>query len=80
MKTKTPERNRFEELYQVSLDYQKADGYWVCSHKEDVLVSVEHGMTLERASRKPRPSGRGWARRREFTEPQRCIAATVVLR
>lgn len=45
MKTKTPERHRFEELYQVSLDYQKADGYWVCSHKEDVLVSVEHGMT-----------------------------------
>jgi hypothetical protein len=45
MKTQTPERNRFEELYQVSLDYQKADGYWVCSHKEDVLVSVEHGMT-----------------------------------
>jgi hypothetical protein len=34
----------FKESYEVSLDYKKPDGYWVCSHKEYVLVPVVHGM------------------------------------
>lgn len=34
----------FGELYIVSLDYQTPDGYWINSHKEDVLVKVRHGV------------------------------------
>jgi hypothetical protein len=56
MKPKPTERKRgrllaaptlaqtFDELYDVSLDYQKADGYWVCSHKEYVCVPAVHGL------------------------------------
>lgn len=34
----------FGEQYEVSLDYQKADGYWVFSHIEHVRVQVTHGV------------------------------------
>ena len=34
----------FGEQYEVSLDYQKPDGYWVCSHLEHVSVPVKHGV------------------------------------
>lgn len=34
----------FQEQYEVSLDYQKEDGYWVHSHKEHVEVPVERGV------------------------------------
>jgi len=34
----------FSEEYEVSLDYKKPDGYWVCSHKETVSVPVRHGV------------------------------------
>jgi hypothetical protein len=34
----------FGEQYEVSLDYRKPDGYWVCSHKEHVTVPVVHGV------------------------------------
>jgi hypothetical protein len=36
--------NTFMEQYQVSIDYQKPDGYWVCSHKEYIFVPVEFGV------------------------------------
>ena len=36
--------NTFGEQYEVSLDYQKPDGYWVCNHKEHVVVQAEHGV------------------------------------
>ena len=34
----------FSEAYEVSLDYQKEDGYWVKSHKVIVLVEIQHGI------------------------------------
>lgn len=34
MKIKIP----YYALYIVNLDYLKSDGYWVCSHKEEVEV------------------------------------------
>lgn len=34
----------FVEQYEVSLDYKKPDGYWVCSHREHVSVPVKHGV------------------------------------
>lgn len=34
----------FGEQYEVSLDYRKPDGYWVCSHREYVSVPVKHGV------------------------------------
>jgi hypothetical protein len=34
----------FGEQYEVSLDYQKPDGYWVCSHREHVSVPVYYGV------------------------------------
>jgi hypothetical protein len=34
----------FGEQYEVSIDYQKPDGYWVCSHKEVVILEVRHGV------------------------------------
>jgi hypothetical protein len=34
----------FGEQYEVSLDYQKPDGCWVCSHQEHVSVPVAHGV------------------------------------
>ena len=30
----------FPETYEVVFDYQKPDGYWVFSHKEEVDVSI----------------------------------------
>jgi hypothetical protein len=36
-KAKTPSN----ALYIVVLDYEKPDGYWVCSHKEEVLVPYD---------------------------------------
>lgn len=33
----------FNEQYEVNFDYQKPDGYWICSHKEHVSVPVRHG-------------------------------------
>lgn len=35
----------FGEQYEVSLDYQKTDGYWVCSHHEHVSVPVTNGVS-----------------------------------
>jgi hypothetical protein len=31
----------YYSLYIVNLDYQKHDGYWVCSHKEEVEVPYD---------------------------------------
>ena len=41
-------KNAFNEQYEVSLDYQKPDGYWVSSHKEHVTVQVAHGVCDKR--------------------------------
>jgi len=43
-KKKAKDNDTFGEAYEVSLDYQKPDGYWVCSHKELILVPVKHGV------------------------------------
>lgn len=32
------------EDYEVRLDYQKPDGYWVFSHRERVTVQSMHGV------------------------------------
>jgi hypothetical protein len=32
--------NTFKEVYEVSLDYQKDDGYWVCSQKYDIIIEI----------------------------------------
>lgn len=41
-------RNRkndtFQEEYIVILDYQKPDGFWVWGHREEVFVTVRHGI------------------------------------
>lgn len=34
----------FQEEYLVNLDYQKPDGFWVCSHIDYVYVTVRHGV------------------------------------
>lgn len=39
MKTKT-----FKETYNVKLNYQKPDGYWVIGHEEVFQVEVRHGV------------------------------------
>ena len=39
-----PSLGTFGEQYEVSLDYKKPDGYWVCSHYELVVVRVHHGV------------------------------------
>ena len=33
------------EVYEVVFDHQKDDGYWVCSKKELVSISVKHGCS-----------------------------------
>jgi hypothetical protein len=34
----------FMEEYIVNFDYLKPDGFWVCSHEEEVVVPVRHGV------------------------------------
>lgn len=34
----------FTECYEVSLDFQKPDGYWVMNHKVPIEVLVKHGQ------------------------------------
>jgi len=34
----------FGEQYEVCLDYQKPDGFWVMNHKEEVRVQVCRGV------------------------------------
>lgn len=40
----SPLNETFEELYEVVFDYQKDDGYWSCSNKEYVLVTIKNGI------------------------------------
>lgn len=44
LQLKEKKLNIFQEEYLVNLDYQKPDGYWVCSHEELVRVPVQHGV------------------------------------
>lgn len=37
-------KHKFRECYIVSFDYQKPDGYWRCSEKEDVIIECVHGV------------------------------------
>lgn len=34
----------FGEQYEVSLDYQRPDGFWAHSHKHFVRVFIKHGV------------------------------------
>ena len=43
MSRKQTKSASFLEAYEVSLDYQKPDGYWVRAHKEAFYVNVRHG-------------------------------------
>ena len=40
----SPLNDTFQEQYEIVFDYQKDDGYWSCSNKEDVFVTVKHGV------------------------------------
>ena len=48
MARKPKQSTHFDEQYEVSLDYQKPDGYWVCSHLLHVWVPVKHGVNEKR--------------------------------
>ena len=47
MNTKCKNRKKknefFLEQYEVNLDYKKADGYWVHSYCEEIMVPIKHG-------------------------------------
>lgn len=42
------QKEKYYSLYIVNLDYKKLDGYWVCSHKEDVLVPYNPNIENEK--------------------------------
>lgn len=48
-------KKQSQSAYIVNLDFQKSDGYWVCSHNEDVLVPhdlAHSGKGLHREAEK----------------------------